>query len=71
MLLFTISTLKQTLYHNFVFFSEERYDDPSRRNGDFYRNEYLNGCVEYNSFEGRWYAFGQALDRMRGTDALV
>ncbi|XP_011681799.2 protein HEG-like [Strongylocentrotus purpuratus] len=45
-------------------------DHPSRRNGDFYRNEYLNGCVEYNSFEGRWYTIGQALDRMRETDAL-
>eukprot|EP00057_Strongylocentrotus_purpuratus_P017149 XP_011671623.1 PREDICTED: fibropellin-1 isoform X6 [Strongylocentrotus purpuratus] len=50
--------------------AEQRYDNPSRQNRGFYGNESFNGSDEYNSLEGRRYAVGQALDRLRGTDAL-
>ena len=55
----------------FFLFSEQRYDNPSRQNRGFYGNESFNGSDEYNSLEGRRYAVGQALDRLRGTDAQV
>eukprot|EP00057_Strongylocentrotus_purpuratus_P031399 XP_784490.3 PREDICTED: fibropellin-1 [Strongylocentrotus purpuratus] len=49
--------------------AEQRYDNPRRQNRGFYGNEYFDGSDEYNSLEGRRYAVGQALDRLRGTDA--
>ncbi|XP_030844888.1 fibrillin-1 isoform X5 [Strongylocentrotus purpuratus] len=48
--------------------AEQRYDNPSRQNRGFYGNESFNGSDEYNSLEGRRYAVGQALDRLRRTD---
>ncbi|XP_030844927.1 fibropellin-3-like isoform X2 [Strongylocentrotus purpuratus] len=49
--------------------AEQRYENPSRQNRGFYGNESFNGSDEYNSLEGRRYAVGQALDRLRGTDS--